>query len=299
MPSIISRAINPAWQAPEERSEIEKRWVSLQPYLAANGYQLRPRYQPDWVPSWKATGADPFDCEDSSNALPVRALDATRIEDGTQVVIKMLIPSNNDREGREELEIIQRFSSPPLSNNPSNHSVPCLDTFPIPDVEGGMFLVMPLLSEYKSPPFHDISEIHDFLGQIFEGLEFLHHHGVAHCDIASDNILMDKRPLYDEPFHPFLQHRTLDGKRPAKPKYLRSQKPVRYYYIDFGYAKWFREPTAVRTVSGVHAKERVPEQVGGNVYDPFKADIYQLGAILRRDLIPVSLIYGTMISTSL
>ncbi|KAJ7186575.1 hypothetical protein C8R46DRAFT_852002, partial [Mycena filopes] len=27
-------------------------WVDNQPFLLAHGYQLRPRYQPGWVPSW-------------------------------------------------------------------------------------------------------------------------------------------------------------------------------------------------------------------------------------------------------
>ncbi|KAG9094028.1 hypothetical protein FRC06_011262 [Ceratobasidium sp. 370] len=218
---------------------------------------------------------------------PVRVLDATRVEDQMQVVIKILSPSDIDREGEEELQILQKFSSPPHSDNTANHVVPCLDSFPIPNMEGGMFVVMPLLSKYTNPPFSDLSEIHDFLTQVFEGLEFLHDNGVAHCDIAPSNIMMDKHPLYDEPFHPYYQDFALDARRPVWPKYLRSQKPVRYYFIDFGYAKWFHDPTTPRTLVGARAREAAPEQISGNPYDPFKGDVYQLGAVLRRDLIPV------------
>ncbi|KAG8716786.1 hypothetical protein FRC08_008811 [Ceratobasidium sp. 394] len=289
---------------PEVRSEAENQWVSFQPYLLSKGYQLRPRYQPDWVPSWKATGANPLSCEDSANSMPLRILDGTRVEDQAQVVIKMLAPSDVDREGEEELQILRHFSSPPFNNSPANHVVPCLDSFPIPGVEGGTFFVMPLLSRYANPPFADLSEIHDFLNQLFEGLEFLHENGVVHwylfvlivlrllltftppSDIASANIMMDRRPLYDEPFHPYYQHRSLDGKRLVWPKYLRSEKPVRYYYIDFGYAKWFRDPETPRILVGTHAREAAPEQKSGRPYDPFKADVYQLGALIRRDLIP-------------
>ncbi|QRV72189.1 kinase domain protein [Ceratobasidium sp. AG-Ba] len=285
-PTQPFHAVNATSSSPEERSDAEKRWVSFQPYLHSKGYQLRARYQPDWVPSWTITGANPRNCEDRPDVLPIRTLDATRLNDQRQVIIKMLAPSDEDREGEDELKILQFFSSSPYSDDPSNHIVPCLDSFPIPGVENGMFFVMPLLSDYKSPPFYDLSEIHDFLTQLFEGLEFLHRHDVAHCDIAPDNILMDKRPLLDEPFHPFRHHRSLDGKRIIRPKYLRSQRPVRYYYIDFGFAAWFRDPTTPRTAHGVHAKEKAPEQVEGATYDPFKVDIYQLGAVLRRDLIP-------------
>jgi hypothetical protein len=98
---------------------------------------------------------------------------------------------------------------------------------------------------------------------------------------------MDGHPLYDELFRPFHPNRSHDGKRFIRPKHLRSQKPVRYYYIDFDYVKWFREPTAPRFVSGSRARERAPEQMSGDPYDPFKGDIFQLGAVIRRELIPV------------
>lgn len=54
---------------PEQRSEAEMRWVGLQPYLLSRGYCLRPRYQPDWVPSWSGTNIHPADCEDSINLV--------------------------------------------------------------------------------------------------------------------------------------------------------------------------------------------------------------------------------------
>ncbi|KAG9105415.1 hypothetical protein FRC07_009299, partial [Ceratobasidium sp. 392] len=270
---------------PENRSSVENRWVSLQPYLLSKGYQLRPRYRPDWVPSWKATGANPHSCEDSANSLPVRILDATRVVDQRRVVIKMIIPSGVDQEGEEELQILEHLTSSPYRDDPTNHIVPILDSFPIPDVQDGTFIVMPLLSAYSDPPFYNLSEIFDFLDQIFEGLEFLHNSGVAHCDIAADNIMTDKHPLYDELFHPYYQDLNLDAQDLVWPKYHRSQRPLRYYYIDFGYATWFRDPTSPRLRAGTHAKEAAPEQDLGP-YDPFKADIYQLGALLRRDLIP-------------
>jgi hypothetical protein len=30
----------------------ERFWVNLQPFLLARGYRLRPRYDPNWKPSW-------------------------------------------------------------------------------------------------------------------------------------------------------------------------------------------------------------------------------------------------------
>ena len=103
----------------------------------------------------------------------MRVLDATRVEDQRPVVIKMLAPSDDDHEGVQELGILQRFSTALYESDPANHTVPCLDSFPIPGVEGAVFYVMPLLSRYKDPPFYDLSEINEFLLQLFEVCEVI------------------------------------------------------------------------------------------------------------------------------
>ncbi|CAE6508801.1 unnamed protein product [Rhizoctonia solani] len=151
----------------DKRSGVEERWVSFQPYLLAKGYRLRPRYDPNWIPSWKQTGLDPSECEDSIDSMPLRVLDATRIADNSQVIVKMLRPQQG-REGRDELAILQHFAMPALRDDPANHVVPCLDTFPIPGEESGHFVVMPLLGRYDEPAFDRIVEVHDFLQQLFE-----------------------------------------------------------------------------------------------------------------------------------
>ncbi|CUA67659.1 hypothetical protein RSOLAG22IIIB_07506 [Rhizoctonia solani] len=276
--NIISR--------PEKRSEAEERWVSFQPYLLSKGYRLRPRYQPDWVPSWKNTTIKPLKCEDSTDSIPVRVLDATRIENGEQVMIKMIVPTE-EGEGLDEYDLLKHYSTPTLRKHLSNHVVPCLDSFPIPGIDSGHFVVMPLLSQYLDIPFYNIAEVHELLQQLFDGLKFMHENNTAHRDIASPNVMMDARSLYDEPFHPYYQTLSIDAKRPIYPRYRRSDKNTRYYYIDLGYAKWFRDPSLPRLIVGMDAREPAPEQANGKPYNPFPADVYQLGAILRRDLIPV------------
>lgn len=271
---------------PDKRSGVEERWVSFQPYLLSKGYRLRPRYQPDWVPSWTNTDLIPSRCEDSVDSTPIRVLDAIRIEDERQVLIKMVVPSQDNREGEDELAVLQYFSSPPLKDDPSNHVVPCLDTFPIPGTDSGHFLVMPLLRRYEEPAFHNLAEVHDFLQQLFEGLRFMHNNNVAHRDIAAPNVMMDAQSLFNEPFHPYHQRLSLDLQRVVHPRYLRSEKGVRYYFIDMGYAKWFRDASSPRLVTGKQARERAPEQKRGQPYDPFLADVYQLGVMLRQSLIP-------------
>jgi hypothetical protein len=84
----------------------------------------------------------------------------------------MIIPTEDDREGEEELEIVRHLSSEQYLADSTNHTVPCLDSFPMPGVERGVFYVMPLLRDYNDPPFYNLGEIHDFLVQIFE-VQFL------------------------------------------------------------------------------------------------------------------------------
>ena len=40
-------------------------WRERYNFLRSHGYQLRPRFAPDWTPSWLGTNYDPFFCEDS------------------------------------------------------------------------------------------------------------------------------------------------------------------------------------------------------------------------------------------
>lgn len=49
-------------------SPNEAHWRDRQQYLQSKGYMLRPRYHPDWVPTWtlpENAGMSPFECEDS------------------------------------------------------------------------------------------------------------------------------------------------------------------------------------------------------------------------------------------
>lgn len=43
------------WEAP---------WRDKQLFLQSRGYMLRPRYRPDWIPSWRTSDENPFYAED-------------------------------------------------------------------------------------------------------------------------------------------------------------------------------------------------------------------------------------------
>ena len=89
-------------------------------------------------------------------------MDATRISDGRQVVLKRLLTE----EGPHELEINKLFSAEPLASNPRNRCVRLLDVIELPD--DPPILVHPLLRPYDDPQFQTYGEFVTFFAQICE-----------------------------------------------------------------------------------------------------------------------------------
>jgi serine/threonine protein kinase len=115
-------------------------------------------------------------------------VDATRIADGKLVYIKQV--QTNDQESRIAL-MLSSFQ------DPSNHSVPILDTFVDDQDDSISYLVMPFLRLLHELPFFATEEVLDFADRILEvgtlsrslglthihfpqGLVFMHSKGVAH-----------------------------------------------------------------------------------------------------------------------
>ena len=59
----------PTVKSRSQLSEPELWWSRHYTWLKDNGYILRPRYAPDWTPSWKTTKESWVFCEDSHGAL--------------------------------------------------------------------------------------------------------------------------------------------------------------------------------------------------------------------------------------
>ncbi|KAF8601643.1 hypothetical protein BDV93DRAFT_524593 [Ceratobasidium sp. AG-I] len=265
---------------------FESFWSAHYQYLLDKGYRLRPRFRSDWVRSWKGTNRYPEDCEDTWSRTSKLTLDAVRVSDGRQVMIKKLLPSTDDSgdDGDKELKIVQYLSSKDLTLDPRNHAMPYLDSFPIPDTPDGIFLVTPLFVSWDEVPLVTVNDAIDFIQQVLEGLSFLHDHRIAHRDCTPPNIMMDWQNLIDEPFHPIRNECSLDGEYYLKIR-DRSQAPVKYYFIDFGLSTWFEDDAAPRLVTGKYGREQeVPELHESNPYDPFQVDIFIVGAFLQREL---------------
>ena len=96
-------------------------------------------------------------------------MDATRRQDGKQVMLKKVLPE----EGPHELIITQLFSSRQLARDPHNHCVPLLDILEIPH-NGQKLLVMPFLRPFQNPRFQTFGEFVGFFTQL--------------CEVRSSNI---------------------------------------------------------------------------------------------------------------
>ncbi|KAG6818623.1 hypothetical protein H0H93_003389 [Arthromyces matolae] len=216
--------------AEAELRQKEIFWRDHYEYLKEHGYTLRDRYRPGWVPSWiKDPTKKPSKCEDSFPQPQVQILDAVRA-DGTVVIIKDI--KLNSGFVREDIPVGKYFSSPDLSANPRNHCVPVLDVLDPPPGSERAFLVMPWLFDITYPAFETVGEVVDFLGQIFEGLEFMHANNVAHGDCKWDNFMADSVSLFSSPPHPAYTFMRRDLRSPVSVTGSRTRKPIRMHHIS-------------------------------------------------------------------
>jgi hypothetical protein len=89
-------------------------------------------------------------------------MDATRVRDGLQVMLKRVFPA----EGPHELRINKLFSSPELETMPDNHCAPLLDVIELQHPEPHKLMVFPLLRPFNQPKFQTFGEFVGFFTQI-------------------------------------------------------------------------------------------------------------------------------------
>ncbi|CCM03211.1 uncharacterized protein FIBRA_05335 [Fibroporia radiculosa] len=257
-------------------------WRDHQPWLEERGYMLRPRYRPDWVPSWKGTSKRYWSCEDGQAIQRSQIIDATRIADGDMVALKKVEISKHPY----EVEIGNFLSSEPFISHPRNHCVPIYEVLRVPDDSDVVLLVMPLLRRFNSPRFQTIGEAIEFFHQVFEALQFMHQLRIAHRDCMNLNIMMDPKPLYPQMYHPVLGLRSHNFTGTAK-HYTRTARPTKYYLIDFGISRRYDPAiTSPREPPIRGGDKTVPEfQHSDDPCDPFPTDIYYLGNMIREDFL--------------
>jgi serine/threonine protein kinase len=205
-------------------------------------------------------------------------MDATRLRDGKKVMLKKVYPE----EEPHELIITQLFSSQEFADDPRNHCVPLLDIIELPR-NGQKLMVMPFLRPFKNPRFQTFGEFVTFFTQICEGLQFMHERNIAHRDCTANNIMFDPSEMYPQGFHPIQMDRSRDFQGRAR-RYTRTQRPPRYYLIDFGLSRQYGSRQAL-DVPLRGGDESAPEHRNTTPCNPFYTDIYYLGNLVRREFI--------------
>ncbi|KAL1689599.1 hypothetical protein GGG16DRAFT_57382 [Schizophyllum commune] len=275
--------------------DTEEWWIERQPWLESLGYMLRPRFCPGWKPSWHTTKykhARWWRAEDRITLGYPFLLDATRMSDGTVVMFKRVDKTRHP----QEVELTTMLSSPPFTSDPRNHCVPVYEVIQDLKDEKYQLMVLPVLRRYADPRFDTVGEAVDCFRQIIQCLQFLHENKIAHRDFHRLNIMMDASPLFPVPFHPLRQTMRRDFRGTAEAAYTRTERPVKYYIIDFGlsirYDSVDPPPSEIPVLGG---DKSVPEFKGDDPskrygglskpYNPFPTDVYCLGNWIREDFL--------------
>ncbi|TFK47138.1 hypothetical protein OE88DRAFT_1714631 [Heliocybe sulcata] len=256
---------------PSNILDHEEFWCDHQGWLKEHGYMLRPRFRPGWVPSWKGTDKSPIHCEDSEVLWYDQLMDATRISDGTLVALKRV----HEADHPHEVEISEFLLSDTLASDPHNHTVPIYEVLRVPDAEGTVLIVMPLLREYDFPRFDTVGEVIAFIRQILEGMEFMHRHLIAHRDANARNIMLDGKAMYPKSWHPAAPEFRPDFGGPAEhfTRTQRGDKTAPEYNNPSGEANPF--PTDIYHIGNMLREDFLQDKIGFDFLSPLIADMVQ------------------------
>ncbi|KAF8506373.1 hypothetical protein JB92DRAFT_3122141 [Gautieria morchelliformis] len=238
-------------------------WAEHYRWLESQGYLLRPRYHPDWIPTWKRTKKYIYNCKDSKYLPPFRKhiMDATRMSDGETVTLKRIVKYENS----DEVGIAKFFSSEPLASDPKNHCVPLLDVLEVPEYEGMVLLVMPILRPFNRPKIWTFGEAVEFFRQVFE-------------------------KAYPNGFHPLNIDYDYKRNRFAR-HWTRTERPPKYFLIDFGLSRFYDPKHGPPRDLPVRGIDRTAPEIQGDRYnefcDPFATDIYYAGNMIKMEFVEV------------
>lgn len=97
-------------------------------------------------------------------------------------------------------------------------------------------------------------------------------------DACWANMMMDPTNVAPEGFHFGDDSKSEDGLSEIVTRYRCQVAPVKYYFIDFEFSTWYAYPENARVTGRWGQVKTIPEMQKSDPYNPFKADIYQLGA---------------------
>ncbi|KAH9035415.1 hypothetical protein EDB84DRAFT_1222789 [Lactarius hengduanensis] len=249
--------------------------------IKSRGYQLRPRYDPGWVSSWRGSSSG-FSVEAEQPYLSLAAMDATRLRDGKRVMLKKVLPE----EGPHELQICLLFSSVEVAMNPHNHCVPLLEVIELSPRSGSQkLMVFPLLFPFNQPRIQTFGEFAAFFTQICEGIQFMHQLNVAHRDCTAENIMSSRSKMYPNRFLPAEIGRNSTFKGAVK-AYTRARPPPRYYFVGLELSVQYPSRDTIDE-PWRRGDTSAPEHQSGGLgrCNPFQTDIYYIGNLVSQEFV--------------
>ncbi|KAJ7183007.1 hypothetical protein C8R43DRAFT_1101214 [Mycena crocata] len=261
LPPVLSEILSAESSPIQRLLGREQFWAESYEFLLSRGYQLRPRYHPEWVPSW-GLKRNPFrhECDDFLTSYSINTLDARCIRDNQKVVLK--------RVNGKELEIFQHLDA--LRSDARNHTIPLLDVISFPGTEW-TFVVMPYCRLFNSPPFHCRDEFVDAMTRYIEKMNN-QRCGFTLEGHQQNNVLCSAHR----------RRRIWSSKNRAS---FRKARTVQYYYIDFGLSKHFPGgKESARLTSTLRTFPMIPELSLTVPYNPFYVDVFQLGLAMSRTI---------------
>ena len=103
--------------------------------------------------------------------------------------------------------------------------------------------------------------------------------------------MLDPTNMYPDSFHPVALGRSKDFRHKVK-GYSRTQRPTRYFLIDFGLSRQYDPANGPPLDEPLHGGDRTaPEHRDGvTPCNPFPTDVYYLGNLVRKHYILVCVI---------
>lgn len=197
-------------------------------------------FLPEYIQAYSNVNDDDTLCPDYG--LLDNLFRGTRIRDGMKIVIKAVHLKSR------EYEVIRLLSSPPLRDDPMNHTIPVADFIEV-EKDDIVFIIMEQWSSRFVPDACCFKAFLVAVRQCIEHMVFMHRNQIAHLDISMYNLVTD-----------------YDG---------------HYAYIDYELSQRF-DGVEHPSISYYRCSEVPPELEKGDRSNPYKVDVWALGMTILR-----------------